>query len=253
MVEQDGQVGQLLKKLDDLGIADNTIVIYTTDNGAETFSWPDGGTTPFRGEKNTNWEGGYRVPALMRWPGPVTPHSEINDIFSAEDWVPTLVAAAGNPDIKEELLKGYEAGSKNFKVHLDGYDQGGLLAGNGPDKRREFFYWTDDGDLAGLRYDQYKVVFLEQEAHGLEVWMKPLIPLRAPKIFNLRSDPFERAEHEAGAYDTWFVEHLFVLVPAQTIVGQYLTSFREFPPRQEPGSFSVDQAMDLLMKQKSNN
>jgi len=251
MVEHDGHVGQLLKKLDDLGIADNTIVIYTTDNGAETFSWPDGGTTPFRGEKNTNWEGGYRVPALMRWPGTVKPHSEINAIFSAEDWVPTLVAAAGNPDIKEELLKGYEAGGKNFKVHLDGYDQGGLLAGNGPDKRREFFYWTDDGDLAGLRYDQYKVVFLEQEAHGLEVWMKPLVPLRAPKIFNLRSDPFERAEHEAGAYDTWFVEHLFVLVPAQTIVGQHLASFREFPPRQEPGSFSVEQVMEKL-KQNAN-
>jgi arylsulfatase len=252
MVEHDAHVGELLRKLDDLGIADNTIVIYTTDNGAETFSWPDGGTTPFRGEKNTNWEGGYRVPALMRWPGRVTPRTEINDIFSAEDWVPTLVAAAGEPDIKDKLLQGYDVGGRSFKVHLDGYDQGGLLAGNGPDKRREFFYWTDDGDLAGLRYDQYKVVFLEQEAHGLEVWMKPLIPLRAPKIFNLRSDPFERAEHEAGAYDTWFVEHLFVLVPAQTIVGQYLTSFREFPPRQEPGSFSVNQVMEKLKQQNAN-
>jgi arylsulfatase len=252
MVEHDAHVGELLRKLDDLGIADNTIVIYTTDNGAETFSWPDGGTTPFRGEKNTNWEGGYRVPALMRWPGRVTPRTEINDIFSAEDWVPTLVAAAGEPDIKDKLLQGYDVGGRSFKVHLDGYDQGGLLTGNGPDKRREFFYWTDDGDLAGLRYDQYKVVFLEQEAHGLEVWMKPLIPLRAPTIFNLRSDPFERAEHEAGAYDTWFVEHLFVLGPAQTIVGQYLTSFREFPPRQEPGSFSVNQVMEKLKQQNAN-
>jgi len=249
MVEHDGHVGQLLKKLDDLGIADNTIVIYTTDNGAETFSWPDGGTTPFRGEKNTNWEGGYRVPALVRWPGLVEPRSEINAIFSAEDWVPTLVAAAGDPDVREKLLQGYEAGDRTFKVHLDGYDQRDLLAGKDSNKRREFFYWTDDGNFAALRYDQYKLVFLEQQAHGLEVWMQPLIPLRAPKIFNLRSDPFERAEHEAGAYDTWFVEHLFVLVPAQTIVGQYLATFQEFPPRQKPGSFSVDQVMEKLTEQ----
>ena len=253
MVEHDGQVGQLLKKLDDLGIADNTIVIYTTDNGAEAFSWPDGGTTPFRGEKNTNWEGSYRVPAMVRWPGLVQPRTELNDIFSAEDWVPTLVAAAGDPDIKAKLLQGYDAGGKSFKVHLDGYDQRDMLAAKGPDKRREFFYWTDDGNLAGLRFDQYKVVFMEQQAHGLEVWMQPLVPLRAPKIFNLRSDPLERAEHEAGGYDKWFVEHAFVLVPAQAIVGQHLATFKEFPPRQKPGSFSVDQAMQKLTEQTSGN
>ena len=170
MVEHDGQVGQLLKKLDDLGIANNTIVIYTTDNGAETFSWPDGGTTPFRGEKNTNWEGGYRVPAMVRWPGLVPPRTEINDIFSAEDWATTLVAAAGEPDVKNKLLQGYDAAGKNFKVHLDGYDQRDLLAGKGPNKRREFFYWTDDGNLAGLRYEQWKAVFMEQKAHGFDVW-----------------------------------------------------------------------------------
>ena len=253
MVEHDGQVGQLLKKLDDLGIANNTIVIYTTDNGAETFSWPDGGTTPFRGEKNTNWEGSYRVPAVVRWPGLVQPRTELNDIFSAEDWVPTLVAAAGDPDIKAKLLQGYDAGGKSFKVHLDGYDQRDMLAAKGPDKRREFFYWTDDGNLAGLRFDQYKVVFMEQQAHGLEVWMQPLVPLRAPKIFNLRSDPLERAEHEAGGYDKWFVEHAFVFVPAQAIVGQHLATFKEFPPRQKPGSFSVDQAMQKLTEQTSAN
>src|SRR6476660_8851471 len=206
MVEHDGQVGQLLKKLDDLGIANNTLVIYTTDNGAETFSWPDGGATPFKGEKNTNWEGSYRVPALIRWPGLVQPRTEINDIVSAEDWVPTLVGAAGEPGIKDKLLQGYSAGDKTFKVHLDGYDQSDLLSGTGPDKRREFFYWTDDGDLAGLRYDQYKVVFMEQPAHGLEVWMQPLVRLRAPKLFNLRSDPFELADHEAGEYQNWFVD-----------------------------------------------
>ena len=213
---------QLLKKLDELGIADNTIVIYTTDNGAEAFSWPDGGTTPFRGEKNTNWEGGYRVPALVRWPGLVKPHTEINDIFSAEDWVPTLVAAAGEPEIKDKLLHGYEAGDKTFKVHLDGYDQRDLLAGKGADKRREFFYWTDDGGLGGLRFDQWKVVFLEQRA---KAWMSGCSRwCRCGRrwLFNLRSDPLERAEHEAGDYVRWFVEHAFVLLPAQKIVGQFL-------------------------------
>ena len=198
MVEHDGQVGQLLKKLDDLGIANNTIVIYTTDNGAETFSWPDGGTTPFRGEKNTNWEGGYRVPAMVRWPGLVPPRTEINDIFSAEDWATTLVAAAGEPDIKSKLLQGYDAAGKTFRVHLDGYDQRDLLARKGPDKRREFFYWTDDGNLAGLRYEQWKAVFMEQKAQGLAVWAQPLVQLRLPLLFNLRSDPFERAQHRGG-------------------------------------------------------
>jgi arylsulfatase len=253
MVEHDGQVGQLLKKLDDLGIANNTIVIYTTDNGAETFSWPDGGTTPFRSEKNSNWEGGYRVPALIRWPGVVPPHGEINDVFSAEDWVTTLAAAAGEPDIKSKLLQGYDAAGKTFKVHLDGYDQRELLAAKGPGKRREFFYWTDDGELAGLRYDQYKAVFMEQSAHGLEVWMKPFIPLRAPKLFNLRADPFERADYEAGDYVKWYVEHAFVFVPAQAIVGQYVASFQQFPPRQRPGSFSVEQAMEKLRPPPSSN
>jgi arylsulfatase A-like enzyme len=253
MVELDGQVGQLLKELDELGIAGKTIVIFTTDNGAETFTWPDGGTTPFRSEKNTNWEGSYRVPAMVRWPGLVQPHTEINDIVSAEDWVQTLAAAAGEPDIKEKLLQGYSAGGKNFKVHLDGYDQRDLLAGKGPDKHREFFYWTDDGNLAGLRYDQYKAVFMEQQAHGLEVLMQPLVPLRAPKLFNLRSDPFERAEQEAGDYVRWFIDHVFVLVPAQAIVAQHIQSFREFPPRQKPGSFSVDQAMQMLMNEKGGD
>jgi arylsulfatase A-like enzyme len=249
MVEHDGQVGQLLKKLDDLGIAGNTIVVYTTDNGAETFSWPDGGTTPFRSEKNTNWEGSYRVPAMVRWPGTVKPGTIINDIFSAEDWVPTLAAAAGIPDITSKLLEGYNG----YKVHLDGYDSTDLLAGKGPSKRREFFYWTDDGDLCGLRYDQWKIVFMEQKAHGLEVWQQPLIPLRAPKIFNLRSDPFERAEIESGSYDKWYVEHVFVLAPAVAIVGQHVATFRDFPPRQAPGTFSVGEAMKSLTQQPGNN
>ena len=249
MVENDGQVGQLLKKLDDLGIAKNTIVIYTTDNGAETFTWPDGGTTPFRSEKNTNWEGSYRVPAMVRWPDTIKPGTEINDIFSAEDWVPTLTAAAGIPDVANKLLQGYDG----FKVHLDGYDETDLLAGKGPTKRREFFYWTDDGDLAGLRYDKYKIVFMEQQAHGLGVWQQPLVTLRAPKIFNLRTDPFERADYESGSYDKWYIERIFVFAPAIAIVGQHLASFQQFPPRQPPGSFSVGQAMKKLTEQPGND
>ena len=248
MVEHDGHVGQLLKKLDDLGIADNTIVMYSTDNGAECFSWPDGGTTPFRGEKNTNWEGGYRVPCVLRWPGVIKPGTEINDVTSHEDWVPTLVAAAGDPDVKAKLLKGHEAAGKNFKVHIDGYDLRDHLAGKTPSPRHEFFYWTDDGNLAGLRYDRWKVVFLEQRAHGLNVWRNPLTPLRAPKLFCLRTDPFERADHEAGGYDRWFAERMFTFVPAQAYVAKHIATYKEFPPRQKPGSFSLDQVLEKLQE-----
>jgi arylsulfatase A-like enzyme len=249
MTEFDGMVGQILKKLDDLGIADNTIVVWTTDNGAEAFSWPDGGTTPFKGEKNTNWEGGYRVPLVMRWPGVIAPGTEINEITSHEDFVPTLVAAAGEPKVKEKLLTGYQAAGKNFKVHLDGYDQRELLAGTGPGKRREYFYWTDDGNLAGLRYDRWKLAFLEQRAQGLAVWQDPLIVLRFPKLMDLRADPFERAESEAGEYDRWRVEHAFALVPAQAFVAQHLATYKDFPPRQRAGSFSLDQVLEKLHQQ----
>jgi arylsulfatase len=190
---------------------------------------------------------------MIRWPGLVAPHTEINDIFSAEDWVTTLMGAVGEPDIKEKLLNGHTADGKDFKVHLDGYDQRDLLAGKGSDKRREFFYWTDDGNLAGLRYDQWKAVFMAQEAHGFDVWSQPMVPLRLPHLFNLRSDPFERAQHEAGDYVRWFVEHAFVFVPAQAIVGKHLVSFQDFPPRQRPGSFSVDQAMEKLRNPPSSN
>jgi len=248
MVELDGMVGQLLKQLDDLGIADNTIVLFTTDNGAEVFSWPDGGTTPFHGEKNTSWEGGYRVPGMIRWPGVVKPGTEINDIVSHEDWVPTLVAAAGEPKVTEKLLTGYQAADKTFKVHLDGYDQRDLLAGTGPGKRKEFFYWTDDGNLAGLRYERWKLLFLEQRAVGLDVWQDPLVPLRLPKLMDLRADPFEIAQFDAGDYDKWRVEHAFVLVPAQAFVGQHLKTYVEFPPRQKPGSFSLDEVLAKLQE-----
>jgi arylsulfatase A-like enzyme len=246
MVEHDGMVGQLLKQLDDLGIADNTILLYTTDNGAEVFSWPDGGTTPFHGEKNASWEGGYRVPGMIRWPGVVKPGTEINDIVSHEDWVPTLMAAAGEPTITEKLLTGHQAAGKTFKVHLDGYNQRDLLAGTGPGKRKEFFYWTDDGELAALRYDRWKILFLEQRAIGLNVWQDPLVPLRFPKLMDLRGDPFERAEYDSGNYDKWRVQRAYILVPAQDIVGQHLRTYVEFPPRQKPSSFSLDQVMAKL-------
>jgi arylsulfatase A-like enzyme len=248
MTELDGMVGQLLKKLDDLGIAENTIVIWTTDNGAEVFSWPDGGTTPFKGEKNTNWEGGYRVPFVMRWPGVIKPGTEINDITSHEDLVPTLVAAAGEPTVKEKLLTGYAASGKTFKVHLDGYDQRELLAGTGPSKRHEYFYWTDDGNLAGLRYNRWKLAFLEQRSEGLDVWQDPLVVLRFPKLMDLRADPFERAQTDAGDYGRWRVEHAFAMVPAQAFVARHLATYRDYPPRQKPGSFSLDQVLAKLQE-----
>ncbi len=246
MVEHDTMVGEMLKALDDLGFADNTIVMYSTDNGAEKFTWPDGGQSPFRGEKNTNWEGGYRVPCAIRWPGVIKPGTVVNDIFAHEDMLPTLLAAAGAPDVKDQLLKGMKVGNKTFKVHLDGYDVTDALAGKAPSPRKEFFYFNDDGSLVALRYNQWKVVFSEQRAHGLDVWEEPFVPLRLPKLFNLRSDPFETADHEGMDYERWRVEHLFVMVPAQEYVAKFLSTFKEYPPRQKPGSFSIDQVMTSL-------
>ena len=254
MVEHDAMVGQLLKKLDELGIADNTIVMYSTDNGAEFFTWPDGGTTMFRGEKNTSWEGGYRVPTLIRWPGVVKPGTINNDVFAHEDMLPTLLAAAGAPDVKEKLLKGYTDGGTSYKVHLDGYNLLPYFKGEVAEApRKEFLYWTDDGNLAALRYNNWKVLFLEQRAHGFDVWSEPFVPLRFPKLMNLRMDPFERAEHEAMGYTQWVADRMFALVPAQAFVAQWLQSFKEFPPRQKPASFSIDQAMDKLMEAGGGN
>ena len=246
MVEHDGHVGQLLKKIDDLGIADNTIVMYSTDNGAECMSWPDGGSTPFRAEKDTNYEGGWRVPCAMRWPGVITPGTVSNDIFSHVDMLPTLLAAAGEPDIVEKVRKGYKAGKKTFKVYLDGYNLLPFFKGEVKENpRRGFLYWSDDGDLMALRVDQWKVHFLEQRAEGLDVWREPFVRLRAPKIFNVRSDPFERADFDATMfYDKWMADRAFLLVPAQAIVAEYLKTFENFPPRQKPASFSIDDALE---------
>ncbi|MEM6673318.1 MAG: arylsulfatase [Planctomycetota bacterium] len=249
MVEHDGHVGQLLAKLDELGIADNTIVMYSTDNGAETFSWPDGGTTMFRGEKNTQWEGGYRVPTLMRWPGVIEPGTIVNDIGAHEDMLPTLIGAAGMTGVKDELLSGRQVGDRSYKVHLDGYDLGPALRGEAEWPRHDFMYWTDDGNVAALRYDDWKVTFLRQDAHGLDVWIEPFKVLRAPMLANLRMDPFERAQHEhAMGFQRWYIEHMFMIGPAAAYVGRWLQTFREFPPRQKPGSFNLDRAMEEIMK-----
>lgn len=246
MVEHDGHVGQVLAKLKELGLDENTIVMYSTDNGAEKFTWPDGGQSPFRGEKNTNWEGGYRVPCAIRWPGVIKPGTVLNDIFAHEDMLPTLLSAAGVPDVKEQLMKGMKVGDKTFKVHLDGYNITDALAGRTPSPRHEFFYFNDDGSLVGLRYDQWKVVFAEQREHGMNVWQEPFVPLRLPKLFNLRSDPFETADHEGMDYNRWRTEHIFLIYGAQAYVGKFLATFKEFPPSQRPGSFSIDQAMEKL-------
>jgi arylsulfatase len=248
MVEHDGMVGELLKKLDDLGIAKDTIVMYSTDNGAESMSWPDGGTTMFRGEKNTNWEGGYRVPTVIRWPGLIKPGTIVNDITAHEDMVPTLLAAVGDTTVKEDLLKGKQYGDKTFKVHLDGYNLLPALKSGSDWPRHEFLYWTDDGSVAALRYDQWKITFLRQNAHGLDVWRQPFEELRAPMLENLRSDPFERAEYEGMGYNQWFAERMFAIAPAASYVAQWLQSFREFPPRQKPGSFNLDRVMEAVSK-----
>ncbi len=249
MVEHDGMIGQLLDKLDELGIADNTIVMYSTDNGAEVMTWPDGGTTPFRGEKNTNWEGGFRVPSAIRWPGVIEPGTVDNNIFSHEDMLPTLMAAVGESNIKEDLKKGgVKAIGREYKVHLDGYNILPYLKGEAEAPRNEFYYWTDDGDIAALRYNNWKIVFMEQRAHSLEVWQDPFVVLRFPKLFNLRMDPFERADHEGIGYSTWRAERMFVLAPAMMFVGQFLQTFEEFPPRQAPGSFNLGDAAEKLRR-----
>jgi arylsulfatase len=248
MINHDRAIGDLLKLLDDLGIAENTIVMYSTDNGPHCNSWPDSGTTPFRAEKNTNWEGGYRVPAFVRWPGHVPAGSVCNEIVSHLDWLPTLLAAAGEPNIKEKLLKGHKAGKKEFKVHLDGYNMLALFTGKekaGP--RKEFYYFSDDADLVALRYDNWKIVFMEQRCPGTcQIWAEPFVTLRIPKVFNLRTDPYEQADITSNTYWDWMIDHAFVLIPAQNIVGAFLMTFKDYPPRQKAASFSLEQVTDKL-------
>ncbi|MHC4215622.1 MAG: arylsulfatase, partial [Planctomycetota bacterium] len=248
MVEHDMHVGELLEKLDELGIADNTIVFYSTDNGPHYNTWPDAASTPFRGEKNTNWEGGWRVPAMVRWPSKIEAGSVSNQIMHHMDWLPTLVAAAGDADIKNKLLDGHEAIGRNYRVHLDGYNFLPHLTGKeekGP--RKEIFYFSDDGDLTALRYQDWKLIFMEQRVEAtFQAWAEPFIPLRVPLIFNLRRDPYERAQITSNTYYDWLIDRAYLLVPAQTYVGNFLKTFIEYPPRQKAASFSLDQVMEQL-------
>ena len=248
MLQHDHDVGVLLDKLDELGIADNTIVIYTGDNGPHACTWPDAAVTWFRSEKVTNWEGAFRVPGFVRWPNKIKAGSISNEIIAHLDWVPTLMAAAGDTDIKEKLKKGHEANGKKFKVHLDGYNFMPYLTGQeekGP--RKEFFYFNDDAQLTSIRYNRWKLVFLEQRADGQAVWRDMWIPLRAPKLFDLRMDPFEKADHDSNTYEDWWVRHAFLFVPAQPLVATYLKTFQEFPPSQKPAVFNLDAIMTQML------
>jgi arylsulfatase A-like enzyme len=247
MVEHDAQVGELLAELKKLGVDDNTIVMYSSDNGAEFFTWPDGGTTMFRNEKNSQWEGGFRVPTLIRWPGVIKPGTILNEMGAHEDMMPTLLAAAGDTTVKEDLLKGRNIGDMTYKVHLDGYNLLPFLKGDVKEwPRHEFIYWTDSGSVAALRYDNWKLTFLRQNAIGFKVWETPFEELRWPMLTNLRMDPFERASDESIGHTKWAAKRMFVLAPAGAYVAQWLQSFREFPPRQKPGSFSLDRVMEAV-------
>lgn len=248
MIDHDKNVGTVLDKIDALGIADNTIVMYSTDNGPHMNTWPDAAMTPFRSEKNSNWEGAYRIPALVRWPGHIKPGTVSNQIMSHLDWMPTLLAAAGEPGLTQKLLDGDKVGNTTYKVHLDGYNFVPCLSGQEQKcPRDDFFYFSDDGDLTGLRYDNWKFVFAEQRATGtLQIWAEPFVRLRLPKIFNLRSDPYERADVTSNTYYDWMMDHAFMLVPAQQYVAKFLATFKEYPPRMKPASFSIDQVLESM-------
>ena len=252
MVEHDMHVGELLKLLDDLGIADNTIVMYSTDNGPHYNTWPDSGTTPFRSEKNSNWEGAYRVPAFARWPGHFPAGTTLNGIVAHEDWLPTFAAAAGAPDIKQKLLKGTEINGRKYRNHIDGYNMLDYLSGktdNSP--RHEFWYINDDGQIVAARYDDWKVVFLENRGQAFGVWREPFVELRVPLLFNLRRDPFEKAQHNSNTYNDWFLDRPFVIVPIQGLAAKFLMTMQEFPPSQSPGSFNLSKIEEKLREMGS--
>ncbi|MDI3283458.1 arylsulfatase [Polyangium sp. 15x6] len=249
MIDHDKLIGEVLDLLDELGIAEDTIVMYSTDNGPHMNTWPDAGMTPFRNEKNSNWEGGYRVPCIVRWPGKIPAGVVSNEIVSHNDWLPTFLEAAGDPEIKEKLRKGHPAAGKTFKVHLDGDSLLPYLTGKaqkGP--RPGFIYFNDDGDLVALRYDNWKVVFMEQRAQGtLRVWSEPFVALRVPKLFNLRTDPFERADITSNTYYDWLIDNIFLILSATAVLTPFLESFKEFPPRQKAATFTIDQALEKML------
>jgi arylsulfatase len=249
MVAHDEHIGQMLNKLDELGLAEDTIVMYSTDNGPHYNSWPDAGITPFRGEKNTNWEGGWRVPAFARWPGKIKAGTVLNGLISHQDWLPTLLAAAGEPDINAKLLNGHKAGDKTFKVHIDGVNMLPYLTGEVKESPREsFFYISDDGDILAIRMGDWKMVLGEQRATRMMCWAEPFVKLRMPKMFNLRQDPFERADDNSNTYWDWIFDHAFLIYAMQAVVAQQIDGFVKFPPRQKPGSFNLDEVMRHLQE-----
>ena len=240
-------VGELLKLLDDLGIADNTIVMYSTDNGPHFNTWPDAGMTPFRSEKNSNWEGAYRVPAFARWPGHIPANTTLNGIVAHEDWLPTFAAAAGDTDVKERLLKGTKINGRKYRNYIDGYNMLDYLTGKvDASPRHEFWYVNDDGQIVAARYDDWKVVFLENRGAAFGVWREPFVELRVPLLFNLRRDPFEKAQHNANIYEDWFLDHPFVIVPIQGLAAKFLKTMEDYPPSQSPGSFNLSKIEEKL-------
>jgi arylsulfatase A-like enzyme len=247
MVEHDAHVGELLAALDELGIADNTIVLYSTDNGPHYNTWPDAATTPFRSEKNSNWEGAYRVPAFVRWPGKFPAGTTLTGIVAHEDWLPTFAAAAGEPGIKQKLAAGTTLGGRRYRNYIDGHDQLAYLSGQAEQSpRNEFFYVNDDGQIVAIRYGDWKSVFLENRGEAFEVWREPFTELRVPLLFNLRRDPFERAQHHATVYNDWFLDHAFVAVPLQQLAARFLMTMKEYPPSQSPGSFNLDKVQKQI-------
>ncbi|WP_295430696.1 arylsulfatase [uncultured Thiodictyon sp.] len=249
MVEHDGQVGELLKALDDLGLANDTIVMYSTDNGPHYNTWPDAGTTPFRSEKNSNWEGAYRVPAFVRWPGHFPANKTLNGILSHEDWLPTFAAVAGAPDIKERLMAGTDINGRHYRNYIDGYDQLDYLTGTAKESpRHEFWYVNDDGQIVAARYDDWKAVFLENRGEAFGVWREPFVQLRIPLLFNLRRDPFEKAQHNSNTYNDWFLERPFVVAPVQAMAARFLMTMQDYPPSQSPGSFNLSKIEEQLRR-----
>jgi arylsulfatase len=244
MIEHDGHVGELLALLDELGIADDTIVMYSTDNGPHFNTWPDAGNTPFRSEKNSNWEGAYRVPAFVRWPGRFPAGVTVNGIVSHQDWLPTFAAAAGAPDIKSQLLKGVKLNGRSYKNYIDGFDMLDYLTGKAKDSPRPgFIYVNDDGEIVAVRWNDWKVVYKENRGEAFGVWREPFTNLRVPLIFNLRRDPYERAQHNSNTYDDWLLDRVFIIFGANAGAMQFLQTMKEFPPSQAPGSFNLDSVM----------
>jgi arylsulfatase len=248
MIDHDKNVGQALDYLDELGIAGNTFVMYSTDNGPHMNSWPDGAMTPFRSEKNTNWEGAFRVPMVVRWPGKIAPGQISNEIVQHHDWFPTFLAMAGDPEVVEKLKTGYKAIGRTYKNHIDGYNLVPYLTGQVKESPRKLFmYLSDDGDVLGLRYDNWKIVFMEQRCHGtMQVWAEPFTRLRVPKFFNLRTDPYERADQTSNTYYEWLMENVFLIYGAQALAAQWAATFKDFPPVQKPNTFTLDEALTKM-------